>query len=168
MFFDSLPIPYSHSATTATNTYFPTNPTAPANTYVVKLGKRTFTATPGKQTPTWTAYTPETTRIANSILDDNIPNDTLVEIILHHGAWYIVRAFTKQRYKAKVEASVGIPRKGSGLVRFWENGLATSRTEYAYLNWLAKTTDKVSNGKEIIVQWYPDEGKWIIELAECE
>lgn len=78
---------------------------------------------------------------------------------------YIVYTNAKCRLKARVDTPGGIAVDGTGPVVIWENGLATSRIEYASLNWMA--TSALVYQKECIVQWYDDEQKWVIENAEC-
>ena len=76
----------------------------------------------------------------------------------------------KQPLKAVVEEPGGIFPEGSGVVRIWKKGEQTERTEEAWFNWLipADQNEKISNGKQVIIQWFSDERKWIITHAQCE
>lgn len=55
----------------------------------------------------------------------------------------------------------------TGTVTIWKNGFATSMTETAHLDFWHKD-EKISDGKEVGIRWYDDEGLYRIENAECE
>ncbi len=83
-------------ARTTTNDDHPTYPTAPANCYVVELGKMVPDGTPepGQVPFDFEPYDPPQYRLAFVCDDDDcsapyLPEGTLVHIALHHSLWWI-------------------------------------------------------------------------------
>lgn len=89
----------------------------------------------------------------------------LILIGLTGGKWYPISGGADW-LEAKVESPQGVSRGGSGLVRVFQNGVASNRTETALLPWL--TTQAVSYGKEVMIQWDRYRRRWCIRLAQCE
>lgn len=82
------------------------------------------------------------------------------------------------RRKAVADEDITIDDSGSATI--WTGGAATSPAVQvtAHLNWMHNDED-VSLGKELIIEWFPDEGdtdantgkpvgQWVIVAAECE
>lgn len=150
---------------TTTDSDYPTYPTGTGNTFVVTFGERTFTATPGAQTATFTAYTNAEYRYARTTSGVYVPQNTVVTCMLSHGLWWIIDAPT--RYKAVTDEDIA--KDTSGEVTLWLNGVATTVTLTAYVNWMASYTVKA--GTEIVIQWQRDEnsgaGQWYVDNGAC-
>ena len=72
--------------------------------------------------------------------------------------------------KPPLKAVVGgddIKAGESGDVAIWKRGGETERTVEAHLNWM-HGDQQISAGKQVVIQWFADEAKWIILHAECE
>jgi hypothetical protein len=67
--------------------------------------------------------------------------------------------------KGKTDAA--ITADSSGTVSIWSGGADTGDNVTAYLDW-AHGDEDISLGKEVFIQWFADEQKWIITGAECE
>lgn len=61
-----------------------------------------------------------------------------------------------------------LPDATDGVVTIWENGVTTNwDLTGVHLDWMAGD-EQVSNGKEVLVAWFPNEQIWRIVGAECE
>ncbi len=76
-------------AKTTTNADYPSYPTS-GDTFVVELGELSWTEATGTQTNTWTAYSPQDTRLAHDITGKFWPQNSYVYVALHHGRWHII------------------------------------------------------------------------------
>lgn len=153
-------------AKTTTNADLTTYPTAPANRFVVEFGDYEFTDTAvGNETPTFTAYVPQISRVALSPVGF-LPSGSIVRVSLHHGRWYILPDQYLLYRKGVVTESGGIAADGSGEVTIYLNGSSTSWTVTAHLNWMHGGVAVAQNTK-VRIEYYPDEGKWVITNAEC-
>jgi hypothetical protein len=79
--------------------------------------------------------------------------------------WAIIRigAFVSEQLKAVAVAD--IPANFSGDVTVWRGGVA-SQTVTAYLNWLCGT-EGVDADLELLIRFFRDENRYVIEAAEC-
>ena len=70
------------------------------------------------------------------------------------------------------KADADITAGTAGTVNIWRRATPTTaavdtgETVEAYFDWLS--TETISAGKEVMVQWFKDEGLWRIVGAECE
>jgi hypothetical protein len=70
------------------------------------------------------------------------------------------------------KADADITAGTAGTVNIWRRATPTTaavdtgETVEAYFDWLS--TETISAGKEVMVQWFSDEGIWRIVGAECE
>ena len=66
-------------------------------------------------------------------------------------------------------AANNITAGGSGTINIWRNGVLTSplETETAQLDWMHGSED-ISQNKQVVITWFPDESVWRITGAECE
>lgn len=152
-------------AKTTTNATLTTYPTAPANKFVVEFGEYVFTDTSvGNETPSFTAYAPQESRVAFSSIGF-VPQNSVVRVTKSHGRWYIIPDNHLMRRKGVVTQSGGISAGGSGTVTIYLNGSSTSWTVTAYLNWMA--SESVNQNAEVLIEYFPDEAKWVITNAEC-
>jgi hypothetical protein len=76
-------------AKTTTNADYPSYPTS-GDTFVVELGELSWTEATGTQANTWTAYSPQDTRIAHDITGKYWAQNSYVYVALHHGRWHIL------------------------------------------------------------------------------
>lgn len=77
-------------AKTTTNATHATYPSAGSNKFVVEFGQYTFDDTAvGTETPTFTAYTPQESRVAYSTIGF-VAEGTIVRVMKSHGRWYII------------------------------------------------------------------------------
>jgi len=74
-----------------------------------------------------------------------------------------VGAFVSPPLKATASGNISVD--SSGTVQIQRNG-SGSESVTAYLNWMEGTT-AVSSGDELIIQFFPDENKYVITGAEC-
>lgn len=66
------------------------------------------------------------------------------------------------------KASGGITAGSSGTVQIWDSvGAVTDATVTAYLTWM-HNSENMTGGKEVIIKYFPEHGKWIIIGRECE
>lgn len=153
-------------AKTTTNATLTTYPSAPANKFVVEFGDYSFDDTAvGNETATFTAYAPQESRVALSPIGF-VPQNSIVRVTKSHGRWYIIPDHHLMRRKGVVTQSGGITVGGSGTVTIYLAGVSTSWTVTAHLNWMA--TEDISENKKVIVEYFPDEAKWVVTNAECE
>lgn len=91
------------------------------------------------------------------------------------GRWEIVGSWGLRRF-GKVTESSGINANAYGDVEIYtDSGTASGVEVNARHNWMAGT-EKISNGKEVLIEWWPEEdresgsdlGNWVITNAECE
>jgi len=69
--------------------------------------------------------------------------------------------------KVKAVADATIPTDGSAAASVHRNGSDTGANVTAYLNWTHGDED-ISAGKQITVEWFSDERKWVVVNADCE
>ena len=67
----------------------------------------------------------------------------------------------------KAKSMVEIKPGSSGSAEIFEGGRPTGSRVDAWLNWM-HNNEPISSGKEMLIKWFPDEGKWVIIGAECE
>lgn len=152
-------------AKTTTNATLTTYPTAPANKFVVEFGDNSFDDTAvGNETSTFTAYSPQESRVALSPIGF-VPQNSIVRVVKSHGRWYIIPDNHMVRRKGVVTQSGGIAVGGSGTVTIYLAGASTSWTVTAYLNWMA--SEGVNENSKVLIEYFPDEAKWVITNAEC-
>lgn len=111
-------------AKTTTNADYPTYPTS-GDTFVVELGELSYTAATGAQANTWTAYSPQTTRIAHDLTGTHWAQNSYVHIALHHKRWFIVGGASSVIVAARVTdagtiASGNVCRAETGTVTYAE------------------------------------------------
>ena len=130
-------------------------------------GTLTYTETVGRQTLTFTADSPQVTITVHEMSGHGPPPRVgdLLTVVAVAGKYQILKTSARHWLKAKVDSAAGIAVNASGNVKVWVNGLATSRIEIAWLNWMATSTLAVN--KACIIEWFDDEQKWIITNAEC-
>lgn len=68
------------------------------------------------------------------------------------------------RRKAKSAATISAGSSGSASI--WLNG-SNVGTITAHFNWMENGIASIASGKEMIVDWFDDEEKWVITAAEC-
>jgi hypothetical protein len=68
------------------------------------------------------------------------------------------------RRKAKSAATISAGSSGSASI--WLDG-SNVGTITAYFNWMENGIASIASGKEMIVDWFDDEQKWVVTAAEC-
>jgi hypothetical protein len=77
------------------------------------------------------------------------------------GAWVA----EKPPYSYKCTLATTCSLNSTCTVNIYLNGASTSNTLTAWLNWMANTL--VASGKEALVQYFEDEGKWVFTNVKC-
>lgn len=73
-------------------------------------------------------------------------------------------SMTGTRLKAVADAA--ITYDSSGTVSVWREGSDTGENLTAHLNWM-HGDENIDSGSELLIEWFADEGKWIIVGADC-
>ena len=90
----------------------------------------------------------------------------VVSYSLEYNRFIIVAASTQNVKIGKADAD--ITAGSTGTISIWRDGVdTTENVEAVELDWMHGGT-KVSSGKEVMITFFADEGKWRITGAECE
>lgn len=157
---------------TTTNGDYPTYPTE-GNVFLCELGDVYPSAETFNQfsEPTFTGYDPAEYILAvdysrlfwiEGAIVPVMRIDEYVDGTNNLPMWWICSTSRAVKAVATADISAG----SYGTADLYYGGTANASVD-AYFNWMTGTMTEITTGTEMLVQWFPDEEKWVIINAEC-